>query len=219
MKKDTMTEKAMEFIKYEIETLKMCQHPNIIKLLDVFENNDYIYLVMELLQGGDLFTYLEKRKFKITEMQARKITHSLGAALYYLHSYGIVHRDLKPENVIMSDTTDSADVKLVDFGLSRMLGPSQVCTEPYGTIGYVAPEVLSQRPYGKAVDIWSLGIITYLMMVSCLPFDHPDDAELARMTISKEPDFQKKEWKRISAEGLDLVKSKFQCIRGNRNAG
>ncbi len=220
IKKANMTDRDMELTKNEIETLKMCQHPNIIKLLDVFENNDHMYLVMEFLQGGDLFTYLEKRKFKIPEARARKITHSLAAALYYLHSYGIVHRDLKPENILMTDLTDNADVKLVDFGLSRMMGPSQYCTEPYGTIGYVAPEVLQQRPYGEAVDIWSLGAITHLMLVACLPFDNDNDAELAKMTISLEPDFKRKEWDKISAEGLDIVKSMLRAgiTSGDRNA-
>jgi len=180
LKKASMSVKDLEFVRNEIETLKMCQHPNIIKLLDLFENIEHIYIVMEFLDGGDLFYFLEKRKFKIPEERARKITHSLAAALYYLHSYGIVHRDIKPENIMMENQTDTADVKIVDFGLAKMIGPSQFCGDLYGTLGYVAPEVLKQEPYGKPADIWSLGIIAHLLMVGFLPFDHDNDITLAK---------------------------------------
>ncbi len=113
---------------------------------------------MELLKGGDLFSYLEKKKFKIPETRAAKIVHSLATATYYLHCYGITHRDMKPENVLMVDESDSSDVKLVDFGLSKIIGPNETCNDPFGTLSYVAPEVLLQQPYAKSVDIWSLGI-------------------------------------------------------------
>ena len=125
-------------------------------------------VVMEILKGGDLFTYLERKKFRIPEARACKIIHSLATSLFYIHSYGITHRDLKPENVLMVDETDSSDVKLVDFGLSKIigkffflelsiLGPNETCNDPFGTLSYVAPEVLLQQPYAKTVDIWSLG--------------------------------------------------------------
>ena len=94
------------------------------------------------MQGGDLFTYLEKREFKITEDRARSIAHQIAAALYYLHSYAIAHRDLKLENIMMVEEGDTSDLKLVDFGLSKILGPTETSTEPFGTLSYVAPEVL-----------------------------------------------------------------------------
>lgn len=164
----------------EIETLKMCQHPNIMRLLDVFENIEYIYLVTELFSGGNLYQYMENAKFKIPEPRVRKIIHSLATAVYYLHKYGIVHRDLKPENIMMTDKTANSDVKIVDFGLAKILGPSQTCTEVYGTLAYIAPEVLQNKPYGMAVDIWSLGIITYFLLAGVLPFDDKDDVVLSK---------------------------------------
>lgn len=97
---------------------------------------------MELLQGGDLFSYLEKRKFSIPEKRAKQLSHQIATALYYLHSYGIAHRDLKPENILMSDNTDQADLKIVDFGLSKIIGPNETSLDPFGTLSYVAPEVL-----------------------------------------------------------------------------
>lgn len=139
----------MELLKREIEVLKLCQHPSIIRFYDVFENFDYIYIVMECLKGGDCFTYLHSRNFAISENRARAIAHQLATAIYYMHSFGIAHRDLKPENILMKDMTDDSEIKLVDFGLSKTFGPGETCSEPYGTICYVAPEILLQQPYDK----------------------------------------------------------------------
>ncbi len=142
VKKKDLSLKDQELLKREIEVLKICQHPNIIRLNDVFENQDYIYIIMELLKGGDFFNYLEIRKFKISEDRARRVAHQLATSLYYLHSFGIAHRDLKPENILMVDDSDDASIKLVDFGLSKTFGPGEICKEPFGTLCYVAPEIL-----------------------------------------------------------------------------
>ena len=95
----------------------------------------------------------------------------------------MAHRDLKPENILMENDTDEADLRIVDFGLSKIIGPNESSIDPFGTLSYVAPEVLLQNPYGKEVDLWSLGVITYLMLSHVLPFDDDDDKEIARQTI------------------------------------
>ena len=110
------------------------QHPNIIRLLDVFENHDQIFIVMECLKGGDLFSYLERRNFKISEDRARSIVHQLTLAVFYLHSYGVAHRDIKPENILLEDNGEQSEVRLTDFGLSRIIGPNETSTEPFGTL-------------------------------------------------------------------------------------
>ena len=97
---------------------------------------------MEKLIGGDLFSYLQNRKFIVSEERTRQIIHQLATAIYYMHQFGIAHRDLKPENVLMVDTSDDSEVKLVDFGLTKTFGPGEKCTEPYGTLCYLAPEIL-----------------------------------------------------------------------------
>jgi len=142
MSKKEMTAQDVELQRREIEILKMCQHPYIIRLLDIFENQDYIYIIMENLSGGDLFTYLEKRDFEIPEARAKQLGHQIATALFYLHSFGVAHRDLKPENILMATDADDTDLKIVDFGLSKIIGPNESSLDPFGTLSYVAPEVL-----------------------------------------------------------------------------
>jgi len=89
---------------------------------------------MEYCDGGDLFSYMKNRNFRISEQHTASIIHKLSTAIFYIHSYGIVHRDLKPENILMTDETEQSDVKIVDFGLSKIVGPNELCTEPYGTL-------------------------------------------------------------------------------------
>ena len=183
MSKKDMSVQDVELQKREIEILKMCQHPHIIRLLDIFENHEKIYILMELLKGGDLFTYLEKRNFELSEDRAKTLSHQLATALYYLHSFGVAHRDLKPENILMVSDDEESDLKIVDFGLSKIIGPNESSLDPFGTLSYVAPEVLLQKPYGKEVDLWSLGVISYLLLSRVLPFDDEEDKEIARQTI------------------------------------
>ena len=206
MSKKEMRNEDLELVRTEIEILKICQHPNIIALYDVFENVDYFYIIMEYCSGGDLYSYLEKRKFKLSEKRVCDIIHKMCAAVYYIHSYGIAHRDLKPENVLMTDDTDDADIRILDFGLSKIIGPDEKCTEPYGTLTYVAPEVLLEEPYTKAVDLWSLGVITYLMLTGTLPFDDPNsEEEIAKKVVLASPSYRLPLWKGISHEAKSFV--------------
>jgi len=139
---------------------------------------------MEHLKGRDLFYYLEQKKFHISEERAAFLIYSIATALKYLHQYGIAHRDLKPENILLINTSMDSDIKLMDFGLSKIIAPDETSTEPFGTLSYVAPEVLKMKPYGKDVDIWSVGIIAYLLLVGVLPFDDEKDSEIARMIMT-----------------------------------
>lgn len=125
--------------------------------------------------------------------------------IYYLHWMGIAHRDLKPENILMVDSTDDSAIKLVDFGLSKTFLPGEKCQEPYGTLGYVAPEVLMRIPYDIAVDCWAFGIILFLMLGRHIPFDSDDDRKIGRMTIHTPINFDHPAWRHISNEGKDLV--------------
>ena len=207
MNKKKMDTSDIELMRTEIEILKICQHPNIIRLYDIFENIDYIYIIMEYCPGGDLFSYLEKRKFHIPEERAAVIMNKMCEAVFYFQSYfGVIHRDLKPENVLMTSEGDDGDIRILDFGLSKISTPNEKCIEPYGTLTYCAPEIILDEPYNKEVDMWSLGVMTYLMVSGRLPFNAEDENKIARQIAFSEPDFENDCWKKISKECVKFIK-------------
>ena len=116
----------------------------------------------------------------------------------------------------MATNDDNAELKIVDFGLSKIIGPNESSLDPFGTLSYVAPEVLLQKPYGKEVDLWSLGVITYLMLSRVLPFDDEEDKEIARQTIQDAPDFSFEPWDQISQPAKDIVKKLLEKNRAKR---
>ena len=207
MNKKKMDTSDIELMRTEIEILKICQHPNIIRLYDIFENIDYIYIIMEYCPGGDLFSYLEKRKFQLPEVRTAIIMNKMCEAVFYFQSYfGVIHRDLKPENVLMTSSGDDGDIRILDFGLSKISTPNEKCTEPYGTLTYCAPEIILDEPYNKEVDMWSLGVMTYLMISGRLPFNAEDENKIARQIAFGEPDFNSDCWKKVSKECINFIK-------------
>ena len=211
MAKKNMDKSDLELAKVEIDILKISQHPNIIKLYDIYENENYIYIIMEYCSGGDLLSYFEYYEYELKETKVCEIIHKLSMAIYFLHSYGIVHRDLKPENILMTDLTPEADIRLLDFGLSKIIGNEEKCTEPYGTLSFVAPEVLQGKPYDKSVDLWSIGIITFLLLCGYLPFDDKhSEREIARQTIQDPVPFENKIWNKYSPEARTFVEGLLQ---------
>ena len=204
-------------VKSEIDILKIAKHPNIIKLYDIFENEHFIFIIMEYCQGGDLFSYIEKRGFRLKEDFAAKIIYKLCAAVSFLHHYGIVHRDLKPENILMTEDTNNADIRLVDFGLGKIIGPGEECNEPFGTFSYVAPEVLLSKPYNSKVDMFGIGIISYLILAGFLPFDDEEsDKEIARQTIYEPTPFPSEIWNNISKEAKSFIENLLDKNPDNR---
>ena len=217
MKKSSMDSSDLELVRTEIEILKICQHPYIIRLYNVFENPDYLYIIMEYCSGGDLFSYLENRNFRLSEKRASTLIHQMSTAVYYMHSFGVVHRDLKPENVLMTSTDEDSDIRILDFGLSKILGPKEKCDEPYGTLTYCAPEIIVDEPYSKPVDLWSLGVITYLMVSGKLPFNSDDENEIARQVVYDDPNYTRNPiWKSISQECLDFIKRLLEKDQNKR---
>ena len=170
LSKQKMTEVELEMKRTEIEVLRISQHPHIIKLLDIFENDEHLFLVLEYMEGGDLFDYFERRKFQISEEHASRLTRQMAEAIQHLHLLGIMHRDLKPENILMSGDGDDATLKISDFGLSKLLAPKETSREYAGTIPYLAPEIALGESYGKEVDLWTLGTITFSLVTGNLPF-------------------------------------------------
>ena len=204
MNKNNMDSSDLELVRTEIEILKIYQHPYIIKLYAFFENVDYIYIIMEHCSGGDLFSFIKSRNFMLKEEKVVVIMYKLCKAVYYLHSYGIAHRDIKLENVLLTTESEDADVRLLDFGLSKIVGPNQKCTEPYSTLTYCALEIILDKPYLKTVDSWSLGVMTYLML--SVPFSGKDEHEIVKNVVYSKVDFERKPiWKEISKEAKDFI--------------
>jgi serine/threonine protein kinase len=160
---------------------------------------------MEYCSGGDLFSYLENKDFVISEDLTCKIMHKLCTAVYYIHSYGITHRDLKPENILIANDKDPSDIRILDFGLSKIIGPDEKCTEPYGTLTFCAPEILLDQPYTKIIDLWSLGVICYLLLTGDLPFNGDSEQDIAFKIAYMEPDFVIK-FKNKSKECINFTK-------------
>lgn len=177
LNKQKMKMKNYDMVWNEIEVLKLCQHPNILRLYDVLENVDYIFLVMELLPGGTLRDYMKKHNNKISEEKAKTFIKSIASGLEYMNQFSIVHRDIKPINILL--TNDNV-VKIADFGLAVILGPSKQCTSYAGTLDFCAPEVIIGLPYGHKADIWSMGIVAWYLLNGSLPFDSPNDNDIKR---------------------------------------
>jgi serine/threonine protein kinase len=174
---------SCEMVRNEIESLKLCQHSNIVRLYDVMENANHIFLIMELLPGGTLRDYVKRSKAGVPEEAAKRIVASIASAIEYMGKYGIVHRDLKLINVLLTSDGPDFVVKLADFGLAKILAPAQKCKGFAGTLHFCAPEVILSIPYTQSVDIWSLGIITHYLLYSTLPFDCSNDSELKRYPL------------------------------------
>uniref|UniRef100_A0A8C9DF40 Calcium/calmodulin dependent protein kinase ID n=1 Tax=Prolemur simus TaxID=1328070 RepID=A0A8C9DF40_PROSS len=156
-------------IENEIAVLRKIKHENIVALEDIYESPNHLYLVMQLVSGGELFDRIVEKGF-YTEKDASTLIRQVLDAVYYLHRMGIVHRDLKPENLLYYSQDEESKIMISDFGLSKMEGKGDVMSTACGTPGYVAPEVLAQKPYSKAVDCWSIGVIYITQNLSSAMF-------------------------------------------------
>ncbi len=151
--------------------LKKIPHPNIVKVHDYYRTEESFYFILEYIPNGNLKTFLLNNGKNLTPKQLKQIMLELSTAVLFLHSVGIIHRDLKPENVLISKKENGdITVKLIDFGFSRVLGKLDNLNESYGTFSYASPEILNKTPYNFKTDIWSLGVIFYLIIVGVHPF-------------------------------------------------
>ncbi len=199
-----------ELVRIEIGILKLCHHPNVVRLLDHLENEDYIFIVTEYIEGGTLGQYFKKKNFNFSENQASTIMSQIASGVKYLHKYGIVHRDLKPDNIMITQQNDYGIIKIMDFGLSKIVSTQEKMVDGYGTLSYVAPEVLLRTPYNKEVDIWSMGVILYYMLCGHLPFKGNKEVIIAEKIVNDDLEFDEEEWEVRSKKVRELISS---CLK------
>ncbi|XP_036432337.1 calcium/calmodulin-dependent protein kinase 1Db [Colossoma macropomum] len=196
-------------IENEIAVLRKIKHENIVALEDIYESPDHLYLIMQLVSGGELFDRIVERGF-YTEQDASDLIKQVLNAVNYLHSLGIVHRDLKPENLLYFNQ-DESKIMISDFGLSKMEGATNdIMSTACGTPGYVAPEVLAQKPYSKAVDCWSIGVIAYILLCGYPPFYDENDSKLFEQILKADYEFDAPYWDDISDSAKDFISNLMQ---------
>ncbi|XP_068940096.1 calcium/calmodulin-dependent protein kinase type 1 isoform X1 [Petaurus breviceps papuanus] len=192
-------------IENEIAVLHKIKHPNIVALDDIYECGGHLYLIMQLVSGGELFDRIVEKGF-YTERDASQLICQVLDAVKYLHDMGIVHRDLKPENLLYYSLEEDSKIMISDFGLSKMEVSGSVLSTACGTPGYVAPEVLAQKPYSKAVDCWSIGVIAYILLCGYPPFYDENDAKLFEQILKAEYEFDSPYWDDISDSAKDFIR-------------
>uniref|UniRef100_A0A8C6UCU3 Calcium/calmodulin-dependent protein kinase 1Da n=1 Tax=Neogobius melanostomus TaxID=47308 RepID=A0A8C6UCU3_9GOBI len=191
-------------IENEIAVLRKIKHENIVALEDIYESPDHLYLIMQLVSGGELFDRIVEKGF-YTEKDASTLIRQVLDAVNYLHRMGIVHRDLKPENLLYFNPQDESKIMISDFGLSKMEGSGDVMSTACGTPGYVAPEVLAQKPYSKAVDCWSIGVIAYILLCGYPPFYDENDSKLFEQILKADFEFDAPYWDDISDSAKNFI--------------
>ena len=215
------SEQDEEQLFLEVDILAKLSHPNIMQIHEFYDDSTNFYIVSEFCPGGELFdTISEKGIF--TEKEAAHIMKQILSAVCYSHQNNIVHRDLKPENILLDDKSDDPVVKLIDWGGARYFSKNKKMTKINGTPYYIAPEVL-REVYDEKCDIWSCGVILYILLCGYPPFNGDSDVDIMKAVKKGEYDFPPEEWDSISKEAIELVKnmlkydpksrmSAFECL-------
>ena len=205
--KEDLKQKDLDLIHQEKSFLSLIKHPNIICLKDYFEDKKSMYFLTDFYSGGDLITFIEKNP-KISERTAAKIVRKIAEALKYLNIFGIVHRDIKPENILFSEENEIKSLKIIDLGVCKTLTYGQMANEPIGTNGYISPEIYLHKEYSFKTDIWSLGIILYLLITQgILPFDHEnmDNKVIGKKVIYLQQEYPDEYFGKCSKSLINLL--------------
>lgn len=204
-KKKLRTRVDIEDVRREVDIMKhMPNHVNIVSLKDTYEDADAVHLVMELCAGGELFDRIVARGH-YTERAAAGVTKTIVEVIQMCHKHGVMHRDLKPENFLFANKKETAALKAIDFGLSVFFKPGERFNEIVGSPYYMAPEVL-KRNYGPEVDVWSAGVILYILLCGVPPFWAETEQGVAQAIIRSVVDFKRDPWPKVSDAAKDLVK-------------
>eukprot|EP00010_Vexillifera_abyssalis_P005818 CAMPEP_0201553284 /NCGR_PEP_ID=MMETSP0173_2-20130828/22743_1 /ASSEMBLY_ACC=CAM_ASM_000268 /TAXON_ID=218659 /ORGANISM="Vexillifera sp., Strain DIVA3 564/2" /LENGTH=348 /DNA_ID=CAMNT_0047963963 /DNA_START=14 /DNA_END=1060 /DNA_ORIENTATION=- len=205
IKKQSIEGEDIKLLKREIQIMKQLDHPNILKLFEVYEDDEVFYLVMELVQGKELFDKIVERG-QYSEKDAAHIVRQILSAVEYLHKNDIAHRDLKPENLLSAGNAEKEVIKIADFGFSKNFGEEKLMTS-CGSPGYVAPEVLTCESYDKSVDMWSVGVILYILLCGYPPFYADNAPALFKKIMEVQYDFDDPSWEEVSESAKELIRN------------
>lgn len=212
-KKNLDQRDVYEKTKNEIEILKKLNHPTIIKMFEYFEDDIRLYMVLEKCDGGELFYEISNKGY-LTEQVSAIICKQLFSCVLYLHENKIVHRDLKPENILLEDREDAMNIKLIDFGTAIEMGKKSKLNELIGSSYYISPEVINGS-YDEKCDIWSLGVILYILLCGLPPFTGNNTKQIMNKVTAGKYSLDGKIWDSVSLEAKDLIK-KLLCPASTR---
>ncbi|XP_061929672.1 calcium/calmodulin-dependent protein kinase type II alpha chain isoform X5 [Apis cerana] len=211
-----LTARDFQKLEREARICRKLQHPNIVRLHDSIQEENYHYLVFDLVTGGELFEDIVAREF-YSEADASHCIQQILESVHHCHHNGVVHRDLKPENLLLASKAKGAAVKLADFGLAiEVQGEAQAWFGFAGTPGYLSPEVLKKEPYGKPVDIWACGVILYILLVGYPPFWDEDQHRLYAQIKAGSYDYPSPEWDTVTPEAKNLINQMLTVNPGKR---
>ncbi|EOA26799.1 hypothetical protein CARUB_v10022894mg [Capsella rubella] len=197
---------AIEDVSREVKILRaLTGHKNLVQFYDAFEDDENVYIVMELCKGGELLDKILQRGGKYSEDDAKKVMVQILSVVAYCHLQGVVHRDLKPENFLFTTKDETSPLKAIDFGLSDYVKPDERLNDIVGSAYYVAPEVL-HRTYGTEADMWSIGVIAYILLCGSRPFWARTESGIFRAVLKAEPNFEEAPWPSLSPDAVDFVK-------------
>ena len=219
----------IEKFQNEIKILSMVDHPNIVRLFEVIEDDKYFNLFQELCTGGELLSKVQK---PLKEKEIAKIFKQIMSAIAYCHEKGIVHRDMKLENILFSTESEDSPIKIIDFGLSVLLGKKDIkenevtdlkkygfkrMTTKVGTIYYMSPEVIKGN-YDEKCDIWACGVILYTLLAGYPPFNGQTDKDIYNMISKMSFDFEQPVWKGVSKYAKELIKKMLSPAKSRYTA-
>uniref|UniRef100_A0A8C3V8A5 Myosin light chain kinase, smooth muscle n=1 Tax=Catharus ustulatus TaxID=91951 RepID=A0A8C3V8A5_CATUS len=212
--------KEKENIRDEISIMNCLHHPKLVQCVDAFEEKANIVMVLEMVSGGELFERIIDEDFELTERECIKYMKQISEGVQYIHKQGIVHLDLKPENIMCVNKTGTS-IKLIDFGLARRLENAGSLKVLFGTPEFVAPEVINYEPIGYETDMWSIGVICYILVSGLSPFMGDNDNETLANVTSATWDFDDEAFDEISDDAKDFIsnllkkdmKSRLNCTQ------
>ncbi|KAF7236057.1 Serine/threonine-protein kinase H1 [Varanus komodoensis] len=205
---ETKYREGREVCESELCVLRRVRHTNIIQLIEVFETQERVYMVMELATGGELFDRIIA-KGSFTERDATRVLQMVLDGVKYLHTLGITHRDLKPENLLYYHPGMDSKIMITDFGLAsaRKKGDDCLMKTTCGTPEYIAPEILVRKPYTNSVDMWALGVISYILLSGTMPFEDDNRTRLYRQILKGKYSYSGE----VSVSGLHGLSRKLLC--------